>query len=69
MHSTLSRIFNKTEKDVQRTDRTHAYFSGDNPHLTVLNDILMTYCMWNFDLGTGCIGSCGDFRMFVEIVR
>ena len=41
------------EKDVNRTDRTHEYFKGDNnPSLTRLNDILMTYCMYNFDLGT-----------------
>ncbi|XP_014219166.1 TBC1 domain family member 15 [Copidosoma floridanum] len=40
------------EKDVNRTDRTHAYYSGeDNPHLTQLYDILMTYVMFNFDLG------------------
>ncbi|XP_001599344.2 TBC1 domain family member 15 isoform X1 [Nasonia vitripennis] len=40
------------EKDVNRTDRTHAYYSGDNnPHLAQLYDILMTYVMYNFDLG------------------
>ncbi|KAJ8676736.1 hypothetical protein QAD02_012523 [Eretmocerus hayati] len=40
------------EKDVNRTDRTHAYYSGDNnPHLGQLYDILMTYVMFNFDLG------------------
>ncbi|VDM39880.1 unnamed protein product [Toxocara canis] len=39
-------------KDVARTDRTHPFFGGeDNPNLTLLNDILMTYCMYNFDLG------------------
>ena len=41
-----------TEKDVQRTDRTHAYFEGDeNPNLVTMKDILMTYNMLNFDLG------------------
>ena len=41
------------EKDVNRTDRTHEYFKGENnPSLTRLNDILMTYCMYNFDLGS-----------------
>lgn len=41
-----------TEKDVNRTDRTHDYYSGENnPHLTQLYDILMTYVMYNFDLG------------------
>ncbi|XP_050573961.1 TBC1 domain family member 15-like isoform X1 [Bombus affinis] len=40
------------EKDVNRTDRTHPYYSGDNnPHLAQLYDILMTYVMYNFDLG------------------
>ncbi|XP_012548676.1 TBC1 domain family member 15 isoform X1 [Bombyx mandarina] len=40
------------EKDVNRTDRTHPFFAGDNnPHLAVLQDILMTYVMYNFDLG------------------
>ncbi|KAG5308860.1 TBC15 protein, partial [Acromyrmex insinuator] len=40
------------EKDVNRTDRTHPYYAGDsNPHLEQLYDILMTYIMYNFDLG------------------
>ncbi|VDN04437.1 unnamed protein product [Thelazia callipaeda] len=40
------------EKDVSRTDRTHAFFGGNNnSNLMLLNDILMTYCMYNFDLG------------------
>lgn len=40
------------EKDVKRTDRTHEYFAGDdNPNLGSLQDILMTYVMYNFDLG------------------
>lgn len=40
------------EKDVNRTDRTQKFFSGDrNQNLQVLYDILMTYCMYNFDLG------------------
>ncbi|XP_028175645.1 TBC1 domain family member 15 isoform X1 [Ostrinia furnacalis] len=40
------------EKDVNRTDRTHPFFAGDNnPNLVVLQDILMTYVMYNFDLG------------------
>lgn len=43
---------NLIEKDVNRTDRTLPYFSGErNPHLTLLYDILMTYVMYNFDLG------------------
>lgn len=40
------------EKDVNRTDRTHPYYAGDNnPNLTTLFDILMTFVMYNFDLG------------------
>ncbi|XP_031770753.1 TBC1 domain family member 15 isoform X3 [Galleria mellonella] len=40
------------EKDVNRTDRTHPFFAGDNnPNLETLQDILMTYVMYNFDLG------------------
>ena len=40
------------EKDVKRTDRTLDYFAGeDNPNLLSLQGILMTYVMYNFDLG------------------
>lgn len=40
------------DKDVQRTDRTIDYFAGDNnANLNRLQDILMTYVMYNFDLG------------------
>jgi len=40
------------EKDVNRTDRTHPFFEGENnANLTLLYDILMTYVMYNFDLG------------------
>lgn len=40
------------EKDVKRTDRSQDYFAGENnPHLSQLQDILMTYVMYNFDLG------------------
>ena len=40
------------EKDVNRTDRTHSFFQGENnPNLDVLSDVLMTYVMYNFDLG------------------
>uniref|UniRef100_A0A3B3Z830 TBC1 domain family member 15 n=1 Tax=Periophthalmus magnuspinnatus TaxID=409849 RepID=A0A3B3Z830_9GOBI len=40
------------EKDVNRTDRTNRFYEGiDNPGLVLLNDILMTYCMYDFDLG------------------
>uniref|UniRef100_A0A3Q4B3U1 TBC1 domain family member 15 n=1 Tax=Mola mola TaxID=94237 RepID=A0A3Q4B3U1_MOLML len=40
------------EKDVNRTDRTNQFYEGiDNPGLVLLHDILMTYCMYDFDLG------------------
>ncbi|RCN51858.1 TBC domain protein [Ancylostoma caninum] len=40
------------EKDVARTDRSMPFFSGDeNPNLAMLQNILMTYVMYNFDLG------------------
>nr|XP_057931689.1 TBC1 domain family member 15 isoform X2 [Doryrhamphus excisus] len=40
------------EKDVNRTDRTNRFFEGmDTPGLVLLHDILMTYCMYDFDLG------------------
>ncbi|XP_069461352.1 TBC1 domain family member 17 isoform X2 [Ambystoma mexicanum] len=40
------------ERDVSRTDRNNKFFEGsDNPGLVLLNDVLMTYCMYNFDLG------------------
>lgn len=40
------------EKDVSRTDRTLDYFKGDNSRGTdILRNILMTYMMYNFNLG------------------
>jgi len=40
------------EKDIGRTDRTHPFYQGDkNPNMALLQDILMTYVMYNFDLG------------------
>ncbi|XP_017151498.1 TBC1 domain family member 17 [Drosophila miranda] len=40
------------EKDVKRTDRSLQFFAGeDNPNLALLQGILMTYVMYNFDLG------------------
>lgn len=39
-------------KDSIRTDKIHPYFEGDNNLNTQkLYEILMTYCMYNFDLG------------------
>uniref|UniRef100_A0A8R1E226 TBC1 domain family member 15 n=2 Tax=Caenorhabditis japonica TaxID=281687 RepID=A0A8R1E226_CAEJA len=40
------------EKDVARTDRTVPFFQGDdNTNLKLLHNVLMTYVMYNFDLG------------------
>ncbi|KAF7637101.1 Rab-GAP TBC domain-containing protein [Meloidogyne graminicola] len=40
------------EKDVARTDRSHPFFNQSKPkHLELLHDLLMTYCMYDFDLG------------------
>ncbi|XP_078437533.1 rabGAP/TBC domain-containing protein [Wolffia australiana] len=40
------------EKDVVRTDRSISFYDGDdNPNVTVLHDILLTYSFYNFDLG------------------
>lgn len=37
---------------MNRTDRTNRFYEGiDNPGLVLLHDILMTYCMYDFDLG------------------
>ncbi|KAI6224998.1 hypothetical protein M3Y95_00811800 [Aphelenchoides besseyi] len=38
------------DKDVTRTDRSHSYFRNDQ-NLDLMRDILMTYCMYDFDLG------------------
>lgn len=44
----LSRV----DKDVKRTDCTHPFFAGpDNPNVASLRRILLTYSMYNFDLG------------------
>uniref|UniRef100_A0A8C1CE65 TBC1 domain family, member 15 n=1 Tax=Cyprinus carpio carpio TaxID=630221 RepID=A0A8C1CE65_CYPCA len=42
----------KTYAYVNRTDRNNKFYEGlDNPGLILLHDILMTYCMFDFDLG------------------
>ena len=43
------------EKDVTRTDRGEAFFAGTS-NITLLHDILVTYCMYNFDLGYVQVG-------------
>ncbi|KAK1437462.1 hypothetical protein QVD17_03253 [Tagetes erecta] len=40
------------EKDVVRTDRSLAFYEGDdNPDVRLMRDILLTYSFYNFDLG------------------
>ena len=43
------------DKDVPRTGRTNPYFALDveglSPHLKQLRNILLSYCMYNMDLG------------------
>ncbi|KAL1335071.1 hypothetical protein HN51_064033 [Arachis hypogaea] len=40
------------EKDVVRTDRSLAFYEGDdNPNIILMRDILLTYSFYNFDLG------------------
>ena len=52
------------EKDVARTDRAHKYFAGDeNPNLKALHAVLMTYCMYDFDLGEWTILSSIPIRL------
>ncbi|CDW60922.1 RabGAP-TBC domain containing protein [Trichuris trichiura] len=49
------------EKDVIRTDRNHEFFQGDdNENLTLLHDVLMTYMMYNFDLGKCYVQGMSD---------
>ncbi|XP_057376662.1 TBC1 domain family member 15-like [Daphnia carinata] len=40
------------EKDVNRTDRTIPFYAGENnANVSTLRDVLMTYMMYDFDLG------------------
>ena len=47
------------DKDVRRTDRGHPFFvRGGGPNLKMLRNVLMSYAMYNFDLGyvqVGCL--------------
>lgn len=44
--------FLPTDKDVYRTDRTLDFYAGEgNKNLVKLHNVLMTYVMYNFDLG------------------
>lgn len=42
---------------MSRTDRSNKFYEGPgNPGLGLLNDILLTYCMYHFDLGESRVG-------------
>lgn len=59
----------RVDKDVRRTDRGHPFFSGErNSHLKALRRILLTYCMYNFDLGY-CQGMSDLAAPILYIVR
>ena len=46
------------DKDVRRTDKAHAFFAGErNSHQKALRRILLTYSMYNFDLGYCQVGA------------
>lgn len=58
------------ERDVSRTDRTNKFYEGpENPGLGLLNDILLTYCMYHFDLGAAQPGNRGLWREWVPGAR
>ena len=38
------------DKDVRRTDRSNPYYKGSR-NVAMLRRVLLTYCMYNFDLG------------------
>lgn len=51
-NSAIRDMFLSVRKDVPRTDRSVDMFAEtDGEGLVMLHDILMTYCMYNFDLG------------------
>lgn len=65
-YTNLNHIFLTIEKDVNRTDRNNKFYEGlHNPGLILLHDILMTYCMYDFDLGK-CCGTCAFVRRNVN---
>lgn len=52
-------VFSCSDKDAHRTDRKIKYFEGENnENIQKLTRILMTYCMYNFDLGKNNFSVC-----------
>lgn len=39
------------ERDVIRCDRLHPFYADESPNLNILTDLLMTYMMYDFDIG------------------
>lgn len=59
-----------TEKDVNRTDRTNKFYEGlENPGLILLHDILMTYCMYDFDLGEHVVLECTAEELDISVQK
>ncbi|KAG9138678.1 hypothetical protein Leryth_018563 [Lithospermum erythrorhizon] len=57
------------EKDVVRTDRSISFYDGDdNPNVTILRDILLTYSFYNFDLGY-CQGMSDLLSPILFVIR
>lgn len=59
----------RIEKDVIRTDRTHPMYADENSEwLVKLNDILLTYTFYNFDLSY--VQGMGDYAsIMLEIMK
>ncbi|KAG9508524.1 TBC1 domain family member 17, partial [Fragariocoptes setiger] len=39
------------ERDIVRCDRKHSFYKSDHGNLDILNEMLMTYMMYDFDIG------------------
>uniref|UniRef100_A0A8C3SJ49 Rab-GAP TBC domain-containing protein n=1 Tax=Chelydra serpentina TaxID=8475 RepID=A0A8C3SJ49_CHESE len=58
------------ERDVSRTDRSNKFYQGsENPALVLLHDVLMTYCVYNFDLGEPGAGGHHNFEESQESMK
>ncbi|VDO94938.1 unnamed protein product [Soboliphyme baturini] len=61
----MANLCNK--RDAARTDRNHSFFEGDNnANISMLYEILMTYLMYNFDLGY--VQGMSDFLSPIMVV-
>ena len=65
----LKERVDRVAKDVSRTDRDDPFFAdADSPNLVILNDVLMTWCVYNFDLGY-VQGMSDLVSMILRVVR